>query len=109
MEISLQLRSEVKEVPFEEANANWEKRIRSIIDFDSLAYQAIQLCMSIVGIRTVADWAEMRRNKRKNEQYVMLMQTYYDGFIMGAEFQKRGGHREPDTRDTDRDDRGNPI
>lgn len=94
LEIATQLRADVKENTFEDANEVWHRRVREIIDFDSLAYQALQLCLSVVGIETAADFRELQRNDRKREQYVTLLQAYYDGFIMGALFEQRGGHQD---------------
>lgn len=94
-EVSLQLRTDIERLPFDEKEKAWRARISSVGDFDSIAYHAIQVAMSIMSIRTVADWATMRRDGRKQNQYLSTVQAFYDGFMMGALYEQRGGHQEP--------------
>lgn len=72
----------------------WRKAIEELVDFDSLSYHAIQVAMHIHNIQTGRDWLMMTQNPDKHMAYVATVQAFYDGFIMGAGFQKEGGHQD---------------
>lgn len=78
----------------EEHEAMWKEWVERIIDFDSLAWQAFNVALDIFGIKTAYDLRELRSSKRKNKEFIGSMQAFYDGFLLGATFQDRGGHRE---------------
>lgn len=101
-EIILELKADMQEAT---SNADQERRWRAhyeeIGDFDSIAYHAIQAAMQIHNVETSTDWAMLMADRRKHEAYVGTIQAYFDGFIMGAEFERRGGHREPGPEEPD--------
>jgi 5'-deoxynucleotidase YfbR-like HD superfamily hydrolase len=72
----------------------WRKQIDKSIDFDVLAYQATQVAMSILGIETGKDYAEMQGDPARFSAFVTLCQSFYDGFLLGVQFEQRGGHRD---------------
>ena len=72
----------------------WRKTINELVDFDSIGYHAIQTAIHIHNIETGADWIAMTHNRERHAAYVATVQAFYDGFIMGAGFQKEGGHQE---------------
>ena len=95
-EIILELKAEMQETAGDqEAQSRaWRARYEAIGDFDSIAYAAKQAAYQVHGIVTGADFIEMMADPQRSESFVRAMQTYFDGFIMGAEFMRRGGHRE---------------
>lgn len=95
-EIIMQLKARMAEHEGDlvEQERVWRESITAIGDFDSISYHAIQCAVQIHGIQTAMDWQVMLANPQRHHAYVATVQAYYDGFTMGAEFQKRGGHRE---------------
>lgn len=79
---------------FEEHEAKWTAWVNEIVDFDALGWQALNVAFDVFNIRTGYDLFELRQSKRKNAQFIGAMQAFYDGFLLGATFQSRGGHRD---------------
>lgn len=95
MEITSQMLAEMRENdgnPVEQERL-WRARVEESVDFDSLAYQAIQVAMSLNSIQTSLDWARMIANPGRHMGYVKTVQAFYDGFLTGVQFEKRGGKR----------------
>jgi len=94
-EIILALKAEMAENEgnIEEQERLWRKHYNDIGDFDSIAYAAIQCGLELHNIKTGSDWMVLRVSGRQ-ESYIKSVQAYFDGFVMGAEFERRGGHQE---------------
>jgi hypothetical protein len=78
----------------EEHETNWRKHVESFVDFDSIAWQAMNVAFDVFGIRTNEDLMILKSNRQRFSYFIGSMQAFYDGFLLGAEFQKKGGHRE---------------
>jgi hypothetical protein len=94
VEISRELLAEKREATVEEQSQNWVDRIASFIDVRSLGYQAMQTAMSIHSISTGLEFSLMMQSHDRYERFVKTLQAFYDGFLIGAEFERRGGHQE---------------
>lgn len=74
----------------------WEKAWRSVYeavgDFDAIAYCAVQAGMQVNDIATPQQFSAALRDP--SAAFVKCVQTFFDGFIMGAEFVRLGGHQE---------------
>lgn len=94
-EIVLQLKTLSSEARnFEEHEANWDQMIRSIVDYDSLAWQALNVGFDVFGVRTGGDLIRLRANQHQFHAFLGCIQSFYDGFLLGTQFQQRGGHRD---------------
>lgn len=93
--ITLAMKADMSEAEgdLKEQERRWRARIDNLVDFDSLAYQAIQVGLQLHNIETGADILAMRVIPGRLESYVKTVQAFYDGFILGAEFVQAGGHR----------------
>lgn len=73
---------------------HWRDHIEKLVDFDALMWQAFQVACDLQNVRTGADMLEVRRNPSRNALFVATCQAFYDGFLLGSEFQAKGGHRD---------------
>lgn len=65
----------------------FDATVGAVIDKDSLYYHALQRAMRVYNIKTRADM----RNRAMD--LAILTTIYTEGFCLGADFQKRGGHQ----------------
>lgn len=72
----------------------WRRQIEKSIDFDVLAYQATQVAFSVTGVETAEDYFVMQNDPARYSLFVTLCQSFYDGFLLGVQFEQRGGHRD---------------
>lgn len=93
MEIALQMKavSEENKHDLEKFHRLWRDEIEHTINFDVLAYQAMQVCFQCYGIETGADWLALKLSPSRFNAFMMSMQAFYDGFLLGARFTQRGG------------------
>ena len=71
----------------ENKEAVFKAAFDGVVDLDSLGYMAMQRAMRVVGVRS-------NEEVRKQAGLLAAMATlYFDAFLMGAQFQQRGGHR----------------
>lgn len=77
-----------------EYEKRWKARIEESIDYDSLAWQALNVGFEMYDVKTVGDLQRLRRDQRKNSEFIRCVQAFYDGFLLGVQFEKRGGHRD---------------
>lgn len=93
-EIILELKGQMESAPtLQEKGDRWQASYEKIGDFASIKYCAVQAALQIMGIENGLQLAIVQRDKRKSSQLVGHIQAYFDGFLMGAEFMRRGGHR----------------
>ena len=78
-----------------EFEAEWRRNIEKTINFDSLAYQAMQVAFDIHQVMTFGDFQRLRQSPQRLLAFTQTIQAFYDGFLLGARFTERGGHREP--------------
>lgn len=94
-EVCLSLKADVNEArTAEELDALWKQRVGEIGDFESINYHAIQVALQIMGVETKFEWELIRQDSVLRERFVELLQAFYDGFIIGANYEKRGGHQD---------------
>lgn len=95
IEISVQMLADMNENVGNQAEQErlWRKRVDDCVDYDSLRYKAIQEGMSLFGIETGRDWQAMVSNPERLTNYVRTLQAFFDGFLIGSQFEKRGGKR----------------
>lgn len=93
-EIVLEMKAEMSEaIDIPDQQRVWEARVRSIVDFDALCWQALQVGFQIWNIENGRDLAELKASGDRYTAFIATLQAFYDGFLQGAEFEKRGGHR----------------
>lgn len=90
-EIILAMKADMEEftpprVSLEEQERKWRSHYEALGDFDSIAYCAIQAGLEVHGIKTGADWHALNRSEHGRLGYIQSVQTYFDGFLMGARF-----------------------
>lgn len=92
-EISLEMRAEMAEAngDIEKQFEIWKTRITKSIDFETLNYHAMQIALQIFNLNTIENLQALKRDPGAYEAFVAVIQTYYDGFLMGSEFAKRKG------------------
>lgn len=97
LEISMAMKANMTEHEGDPAKQEelWRKSVADVIDLESLNYHAMQSAIQALGMRTGLDFALMKHDPDLHLRFVQLLQMFYDGFLFGAEFQKRGGHQEP--------------
>ena len=95
-EIILALKADMveNEGNIKEQERLWRARYDGIGDFDSIAYCAVQCGLDLHSIKTGRDWMLLRMSPGGQESYIKSVQAYFDGFVMGAEFERQGGHQE---------------
>lgn len=93
MEITLQMKVTTS-TDRAEHERRWRQRIEESVDFDSLAWQALNVGFDLYGVRSGLDLQELRNDSRRNLAFLKTVQAFYDGFLLGAQFQQRGGHRD---------------
>lgn len=95
-EISMQLKGRLQSAPKDHASQEraWRSFYEDFVDFPTLQYHALQMAFSIHGIVTGADLIAVRSNPGRAMAYIQTVQAFFDGFALGAEFVKRGGHQD---------------
>lgn len=98
-EISLELKAETASVTsYADMETKWRERVTATgVDFDTIQWKALQIAMDICNVRTGADLDALRKDDTRNSQFISIIQAFFDGWIVHAEFLKRGGHREVGT------------
>lgn len=71
----------------------WREQIEKSINFDVLAYQAVQVACQVYNINTGADFTMLKLSPMRMTGFVHTLQAFYDGFLLGVQFQERGGKR----------------
>lgn len=78
----------------EEAERRWKAHYEGVGDFDSIAYCAVQAALQIHNINTGMDWAVYMSDAKRHRAYIGCVQSYFDGFIMGALLERSRHDRE---------------
>lgn len=76
------------EITMEEFEKRWRAHYESVGDFDSIAYCAMQAAFAIHNIKTGEDWLYVSTTPSRHMAYVQTVQSYFDGFIMGAKLER---------------------
>lgn len=89
-DIILALKAEMQEHQGDLATQErlWKAHYEALGDFDSIAYSALQAGIHLYGVNTGADYFALLASPR-GESFVKVVQAFFDGFVMGAEFVKR--------------------
>lgn len=77
----------------EELEKRWRARIEKVIDFDSLGWQALQVALDIFKVQTAGDMIRLSSGP-ESKYFHACIQSFYDGFLLAAEFERLGGHRD---------------
>lgn len=94
-EIHMELKAALAEAPNMEAQAAaWKASYEKIGDFDSIKYHALQAAIHIHKLETGLDFLMLRADPERSASFIAIVQAFFDGFIAGAEFERRGGHQE---------------
>ena len=70
-----------------------EERVARIGDSQAFAWQALQVAFDFYGIKQSGQFHDLVERNGLAE-FLKVVQTFYDGLILGAEFTAKGGHRE---------------